>query len=505
MKSNAKLILIGVVAIAIVVGLWLFFRPSDDGPTATASGCVRPAELKTVDDRKLKLAATQVGKIAVGELNLEQDTEVVQLLSENSKKLLVFNYLMCEARARGELDPSNPEQMQRVQIMNAFLSTNPNAEQFIELQKLLKGESPTARLVIPDLSEDNGKQVLALIDPVQTVSLLNAGKAELSAWVRNESPGRLMVTPRAPVKIEENDHVDIEIALLAPPQNGPWKLRFGSSATDEESEVEVRVAIAGKLADLLGEVATQIQQNVAQAPDAPATAQDVGGTPAASVAGAQWLASQTHDVIKRKYPGASDEVRWALSGSLLEQMNWNGPAVIAYRNSRASLGDAAAELDMPLSRAQVLANVAADPTRGEKPPAEVLTQESADLSRLGSLQLASGNALVMVKPELAKSLSDALVRRAALAPFAQGLKGDVALATNSPQAAVEAYEACARQSAAPSCTLRKAEAQVRLQDLQAADVTLSKIAAQTPATSQGVTKVIARDARRAAAATVSRP
>jgi hypothetical protein len=447
MKGNAKLILGIAGMVAALVGLWIFFHDADKPPTP----CPVPEQIAKSGEDKLKLAASQFGKITLGEVDLSKKTEVIDLLSDDTDRMVAFGYLMCQAVANKQYDPNDKEQAERVQTINAFLAVKPTAEQFIELQKLLlqqKDERPRARLVVPDLSSDGDKAVLALTEPVQTLSILNAGTAEMSAWVRNESPGRLIVTPRAPTKVGGHQHAVVEVGLLAPPESGPWKLKIGSSANEQELDIEVRVAAAGKLADLLAAVATELQ---AKAGDAPMSSPQgaAAGTPN-TVAGAQWLADRTRDVVKRTYPGTSDEVAWATAGSLLEQMNWSAPAVVAYRASRASLGDAASELDGPLSRAQVLANVPADAARHERPPAEVLGKD--DLERLSSLQLASKNVLASTNPDVAQSLATALESNPSLAPFAKGLKGDVALAANSPQAAVEAYEACA----SPSCSLRKA-------------------------------------------------
>lgn len=498
MKSNAKLIMGIVGVVAALIGLWIFFRGDYDGPTPP---CPIPAQIAKSGESKLKLAASQFGEIALGEVDLSKKTEVVDLLSDDTDRMLAFGYLMCQATMNKQYDPSDKAQAERVQTINAFLATKPTAEEFIKLQEILirqKEGPPTARLEIPDLSHDGDKAILALTEPVQTVSLLNAGKAEMSAWVRNESPGRLLVTPRVPATVAALKHAEVEIGLLAPPDSGPWKLKFGSSASEQEMEVEVRVAAAGKLAELLAEVATELQAKAPQAPDSPPSA---AGVAPDTAAGAQWLAERTRDVVKRKYPEASDDVVWATTGALLEQMNWNAPAVVAYRASRESLGDGAAELDVPLSRAQVLANIPADPARQEKAPADVLTKE--DMDRLGSLQLASRNALVSAKPELARSLSETLATKASLAPFASGLRGDVALVSGTPQAAVAAYDECARTNGAPSCNLRKAEAQVKLKDAAAANATIAGIVAQTPTAAQPVTRSITRRAQQQAA-TISR-
>lgn len=478
------------VTVAVVAVLVYFFWPSAQGPERIVDGCTRPAELAAVDDRTLKLAAAQIGKIAVGDLTLRQDSEVVQLLGSNEKKLLVFDYLMCEAKARGELDPTDAAQTERIRMVTGFLSTSPTAAEFIEWYKLTT--KPVARFVVPELLEEDTKKVLVLAEAVGHLSLTNAGETEINAWVGNLSPGKLMVKPRSVTTLQKTQHVEVEVGLLAPASSGPWRLRVGSSALADDYQVEVRLADADAFAALAEDVASELQNKVSEAPadSSPVKASDQAPAETATGPGAQWLATSTHDVVRRKYPGTSEELVWAITGSLLEQMNWNGPAVVAYRRSRALLGEAAVELEIPLSRAQVLANVAADPARNERPPSQVLRDQDADLERLASLDLAKRNVLVSARPDVAQRLATTLASQPALNPFALGLKGDVAIATD-PQAAVEAYDGCARTSGTPSCSLRKAEAQVALQEVQAAKVTLSNVATQAPVAERAVTSNIA--------------
>src|SRR5690606_24908298 len=124
--------------------------------------------------------------------------------------------------------------------------------------------------------------------------------------------------------------------------------------------------LARDLLDSVGEVAGT----------APGPAPDAGATPADGNAdygpGASWIARRAHATVKAKYPQASEQMLWAVTGAVLEQVNWNGPALVAYRTSRDALGDAASELDLPVGRALLLANVEPDPARKERPISEVL-------------------------------------------------------------------------------------------------------------------------------------
>ncbi len=427
---SKRAISITTVAVLLVVmgAVAWFFRPSPTpGPLVAASGCTRPAEIASVDDRNINLATAQFGKIAIGELSLDQNTEVVKLIGDSSQKLLVFDYLMCEARFRGDYNHDDAAQRERVQSLNGFLSTTPTADQFLQWMQMHQGQEPTARLVIPELVQEGENYVLELTDPVQRISLVNAGTAVLTAWVRNASPGRLLVAPRAASIVGPNDQVELQIGLLAPPESGPWRMQFGSSSSQTESQVEVRVAAAGKLAELMAAVAKEIQTNVESAPMPSA----VGiGTDGPSVnATSTWVAERTHAALKRKYPMASDEISWAIAGAVLEQMNWNEPAVAAYRNSREKLGEAASELDVPLSRAQLLAGISSDPARQEKPVAQVLTAAQQRAVEITPQQQANQNALAVLKPEAATQLAETLAAKPALKHFATGLRRDVANAS----------------------------------------------------------------------------
>lgn len=202
-------IAVGVVAIVavVVISYWIFQPPAPViDPMAQACGS-RPAEVP-ISDRQFDLAGVNVGKVAVGSLQISAKPEILSALSAASKNTLVVDYLICVAAARGDIEKGDGEQSNYLRQMLLFFQTKPTADQFSKWQTEHPFPKKVAQLSTPDFRDEQGTRVLDFRDEIyRKIRFINAGNAMLSVWLQH-FPDRIFF----PV-----------------PDSGPWNIAPGHS------------------------------------------------------------------------------------------------------------------------------------------------------------------------------------------------------------------------------------------------------------------------------------
>ncbi len=95
-------------------------------------GCPPPPEPTTQTlGIEASLASVKILKLALGELSVKTDPNILELASKTATDAYARSYIRCLALAR---DHFTSEQVAYLDVLNAFLTTKPTADQFIAWQ-----------------------------------------------------------------------------------------------------------------------------------------------------------------------------------------------------------------------------------------------------------------------------------------------------------------------------------------------------------------------------------
>lgn len=216
----ASLTLLAFIAVAILgYAAYRIYeplpQPSVPGPNIAACGD-RPADVVAYD-RQLDLAGVNLGKIAVGKLDMETSQKVVKVLTAAARSAVVVEYLTCEAEERGDIDKSDRAQVNYLRSMFLFMQTNPTAEQFTEWQRTNSFPKHTSQLALPNFEDDGGKKVLKFRgnEPFLPVRFINSGGSDLQVWLEHFPDNIFYPSPGiGPWKITAGGHQDLIIVFM---------------------------------------------------------------------------------------------------------------------------------------------------------------------------------------------------------------------------------------------------------------------------------------------------
>lgn len=128
------------------------------GPTAPAIKCPpAPPLLASVSSRDLQIAALNLGRISLGTFHAREQPQAFELLQKAARDALAIDYLVCQAEARGEIDPKDPKQTDYLRRFWEFSSTNPTPAELEQWQRENRLPEPDsevgpAALVAPDFT-----------------------------------------------------------------------------------------------------------------------------------------------------------------------------------------------------------------------------------------------------------------------------------------------------------------------------------------------------------------
>ena len=458
--------------------------------TSKPGACSRPADV-VISDEQLKIASGQIGKASVGGVDLKVDSEVVKLLSEGDRSALIVDYLVCSAIERGELKVSETGRVDYVRNLMLFVvTTHPSSDQLAAWQQQHRPPDPPAgKLEMPDFMLRDGHTVFELqaASPVKTFRLLNVGAAPLDAWLAqypqdkllfSPGPGKFTLSPGDPA-------ITIELGVLyGTTFDDPLVFQVASSV-DSPHQIDIKVLNAKALRASYEKLAGEAAKNIETQANSQSSVAELAGATVAKrqLAAASLLAQATQQAVQAALPSAQKRTVLALTGSLLQGMNWPKSAVVAYRQARAADPSSAAALDAPLARALVLANESPDPDLHDPdldsvPNSQV---EPNKLDRRWTITMASNNPLATpTNQAIAEQMSDALSKNPAFKPFADSLRGDLALSAGRTEIAKHVYDNCWMSTNSISCVLRKSEAQIAAKQPSDALKTLKDITKRTP-------------------------
>jgi hypothetical protein len=100
------------------------------GPSKDPFNCNRPAQIAVLNKQELELAGTGVGEFVLGQIDYKSQPELKEVMTRASSDLLVVDYLVCVAKARG--DVTSAEQVAYVRLFFSFLQSKPTADQIIK-------------------------------------------------------------------------------------------------------------------------------------------------------------------------------------------------------------------------------------------------------------------------------------------------------------------------------------------------------------------------------------
>lgn len=103
--------------------------------TTSTTGCPEPAGVFTKTGLNAEVSALTIQKVAIGDAKYSQAPEVVNLFSQSATDARIIDHLVCLARERYGY---NDRQVEYLRRLNTFMTTRPNAKEFMEWDKINK-------------------------------------------------------------------------------------------------------------------------------------------------------------------------------------------------------------------------------------------------------------------------------------------------------------------------------------------------------------------------------
>lgn len=136
---------ISLSAISLIVAFWVlsgclpFERSIAPVPIQkdSTNECERPTDVvlkqSDLDMKGIEIARNEMGKFTLGELNYKSHPEVVELLANASREILIVRYLVCDAIKQGFIDKNNSKQVNYMYTKFAIMQES--LDKLIEWEK----------------------------------------------------------------------------------------------------------------------------------------------------------------------------------------------------------------------------------------------------------------------------------------------------------------------------------------------------------------------------------
>lgn len=480
--------LVLIIAMSLVAGCEQR-APQIVSPPAAADGkapCTAPADV-IITEADLKLASAQLGELSVGGLEFSAKPKVVELVPTGARASRVADYLLCEAFKRGDVAKEDTARVDYLREFLMYMSTGPTPDQLRDYQREHRPPAaPTGRLEIPQLEEEQGKLVLAIksIPPVQVFRVINAGDAPIQFWFARIPSERLYITQTGPIELAAGQSVEGAMVLVefAGEGAGELPIELHTARPESSREVVVRVPEMAKVASAYRELAGELASDlVASTKSDPAFRRLVEGQAEhADAVAAMLVADVAQRTVVNKWPTLSAVPAAIVAGTLLEASSWPQAAVSLYQRAAAKSGpEGQVLLARSLARAEYFSSQSSDGTdKDQQAWVDFVSRQGQTEAASGAvlLHLAGHNPLVAEQNLInANAAASAIKDVPGLKTFAQTLRGDLALRNGKYAEAVKLYASCEAAFSSPACTLRKAEAELRNRDHEAAKKTLGTL------------------------------
>lgn len=98
-------------------------------------GCQMPAQVIALNSQGFNLEAISFKDFAIGKMDYRSNPDLRILLEKEAQNSLVAEYLLCSAKARGDIDKSNSEQIQYLRNFFHFIQSRPTPDQISDYPK----------------------------------------------------------------------------------------------------------------------------------------------------------------------------------------------------------------------------------------------------------------------------------------------------------------------------------------------------------------------------------
>lgn len=98
-------------------------------------GCLMPPQVVALNNQGLNIEAISFRDFAIGKVDYKSTPDLRTLLEKEAVNSLVAEYLLCNAKARGDIDKNNQEQIQYLRNFFHFIESRPTPDQISDYPK----------------------------------------------------------------------------------------------------------------------------------------------------------------------------------------------------------------------------------------------------------------------------------------------------------------------------------------------------------------------------------
>jgi len=98
-------------------------------------GCSIPAQVIALNNQGFNLESLSIREFAIGKVDYKSNPDLRLLLEKEATNSLVAEYLLCNAKGRGDIDKNKPEQIQYLRNFFHFIQSGPTPDQISDYPK----------------------------------------------------------------------------------------------------------------------------------------------------------------------------------------------------------------------------------------------------------------------------------------------------------------------------------------------------------------------------------
>jgi hypothetical protein len=124
------------LALVFFYGCSASHPPAENIPTQYDKwDCLMPPQVIALNNQGLNLEAISFRDFAIGKIDYKSNPDLRTLLEKEAVNSLVAEYLLCNAKARGDIDKNKPEQIQYLRNFFHFIESRPTPDQISNYPK----------------------------------------------------------------------------------------------------------------------------------------------------------------------------------------------------------------------------------------------------------------------------------------------------------------------------------------------------------------------------------